>query len=178
MQTGIEANTGNGGLREPASMITQTQVGAIGEAAVATQLALASDGRLSPFLPFADDDGIDLLVFDKVSRRATPVQVKSRTVAALGKSDTVAFDVRRQTFNARPDAFLIASLLDLSDASIRCAWLIPMAELPSIARTTKDKLSITPSAKATSKDRYAIYRCTEMAEVADGLIGYLSGGFR
>lgn len=39
--------------------LTQTQIGSIGEVTVAPQLMLLSNGRLSPFLPFADDDGID-----------------------------------------------------------------------------------------------------------------------
>ncbi|MCH8158120.1 MAG: hypothetical protein IID18_10300 [Nitrospinae bacterium] len=43
--------------------ITTTQIGAIGEHIAASQLMLASQGRLSPFLPMADDDGIDLLIF-------------------------------------------------------------------------------------------------------------------
>ncbi|MEQ8282918.1 MAG: hypothetical protein RIC04_14270 [Parvibaculum sp.] len=57
--------------------VTSTQIGAIGEAAVASALILGSGGRLAPFRPFADDDGVDLLVFDKVTRKAVPVQVKA-----------------------------------------------------------------------------------------------------
>ena len=59
--------------------ITTTQIGAIGEHIAASQLMLASQGRLSPFLPMADDDGIDLLIFDKVTRSTLPIQIKSRT---------------------------------------------------------------------------------------------------
>ena len=61
--------------------MTQTQIGTIGEVTVAAQLMLASDGRFSPFLPFADDDGIDLIVYDKVTGISLPVQVKARTSA-------------------------------------------------------------------------------------------------
>ncbi len=46
----------------PTARMTDTQIGTIGEMTVASQLMLASDGRFSPFLPFADDDGIDLIV--------------------------------------------------------------------------------------------------------------------
>ena len=146
--------------------MTQTQVGTIGEVTVAAQLMLASDGRLSPFLPFADDDGIDLIVYDKVTGVSLPVQVKARTSARLGKSDTILFDVRRKTFSEHADSFLLAILLDMSGGLIRRAWLIPMAELGKVARVNAEKLSITPSAKDGSKDRYTPYRCADMAEVA------------
>ena len=58
--------------------MTDTQIGTIGEMTVASQLMLASGGRFSPFLPFADDDGIDLIIYDKVTGISLPVQVKAR----------------------------------------------------------------------------------------------------
>ena len=153
--------------------MTQTQIGAIGEVTVAAQLMLASDGRFSPFLPFADDDGIDLIVYDKVTGISLPVQVKARTSAKLGKSDTILFDVRRKTFSEHEHSFLLAILLDMSGGQIRRAWLIPMAELSDVARVKPEKLSITPSAKEGSRDRYTPYRCADMAEVAQRLATYL-----
>ncbi len=56
---------------------------------------------------------------------------------------------------------------------IRRAWLIPMAELSDVARVKPEKLSITPSAKEKSRDRYTPYRCTDMAAVARRLASYL-----
>ena len=56
--------------------LTQTQIGSIGEVTVAAQLMLLSHGRLSPFLPFADDEGIDLIVSDKLTGESLPVQTK------------------------------------------------------------------------------------------------------
>lgn len=153
--------------------MTQTQIGTIGEVTVAAQLMLASDGRFSPFLPFADDDGIDLIVYDKVTGVSLPVQVKARTSAKLGKSDTIVFDVRRKTFSDHAGSFLLAILLDMAGGRILRAWLIPMAELGKIARVRPEKLSITPSAKDSSKDRYAPYRCRDMGEVAERLAAHL-----
>ena len=153
--------------------MTQTQIGTIGEVTVAAQLILASDGRFSPFLPFADDDGVDLIVYDKGTGVSLPVQVKARTSAKLGKSDTVVFDVRRKTFSDHDGAFLLAILLDMTSGLIQRAWLIPMSELGDVARVKPDKLSITPSAKESSRDRYTPFRCTDMAEVARRLAAYL-----
>ncbi len=102
-----------------------------------------------------------------------PVQVKARTSAKLGKSDTIMFDVRRKTFSDHADSFLLAILLDMAGGLIQRAWLIPMAEMGRVARVNPDKLSITPSAKEGSNDRYTPYRCTDMAEVARRLAAYL-----
>ena len=153
--------------------LTSTQVGTIGEVTVAAQLMLASGGRLSPFLPFADDDGIDLIIYDKVTGISLPVQVKARTSAKLGKSDTIVFDVGRKTFSDYAGSFLLAILLDMTGGRILRAWLIPMSELGQVARVKTHKLSITPSAKEESRDRYTPYRCTDMAEVAQRLAAYL-----
>ncbi len=153
--------------------MTQTQIGTIGEVTAAAQLMLASDGRLSPFLPFADDDGIDLIVYDKVTGISLPVQVKARTSAKLGKSDTVVFDVRRKTFSEHAESFPLAILLNMTGGLILRAWLIPMSELSTVARVKAEKLSITPSAKEESNDRCAPYRCRDMAEVTERLIRHL-----
>lgn len=167
-----EASVGNA-ARPAMKTMTQTQVGAIGEVTVAAQLMLGSDGRFSPFLPFADDDGIDLIIYDKVTGISMPVQVKARTSAKLGKSDTVMYDVRRKTFSDHDDAFLLAILLDMASGLIQRAWLIPMSELGAVARVGAEKLSITPSAKEASRDRYTPYRCADMTEVARRLAAYL-----
>ncbi len=180
MQRAMQITKDDTGLTEaaaatPAKAMTQTQIGAIGEVTVAAQLMLGSEGRFSPFLPFADDDGIDLIVYDKVTGCSLPVQVKARTSAKLGKSDTIVFDVRRKTFSEHDDAFLLAILLDMTGGRILRAWLIPMAELGAIARVKAEKLSITPSAKEASKDRYSPYRCADMSEVSWRLASYLDG---
>lgn len=153
--------------------LSQTQIGTIGEVTVAAQLMLASEGRFSPFLPFADDSGIDLIIYDKETGGSLPVQVKARTSATLGKSETVQFDVRSKTFSDHAGSFLLAILLDMTGGQILRAWLIPMSELGEVARVKSEKLSITPSAKEAARDRYTPYRCADMAEVARRLADYL-----
>ena len=172
--TGVEEASPDIVEKSASKSMTQTQIGTIGEVTVAAQLMLGSDGRFSPFLPFADDDGIDLIVYDKVTGVSLPVQVKARTSGKLGKSDTIVFDVRRKTFNDHDGAFLLAILLDMTGGLIQRAWLIPMSELGAVARVGAERLSITPSAKEESKDRYTPYRCADMAEVAQRLAEYLN----
>lgn len=150
-------------------MLTATQVGALGELLVASQLVVASAGRLAPFQPVADDDGVDLLVLDKRTRLALPIQVKSRT-GVDGPAGTVQFDVRLSTFSDVGASYLLGVLLDSAASGVRQAWLIPMSELATVARRKADKLVITPSAQQGSRDRYVRFRCDDMAELTARLL--------
>ncbi|MEM6683802.1 MAG: hypothetical protein AAF607_16325 [Pseudomonadota bacterium] len=151
--------------------MTDTQKGAISEHVVAASLMLASDGRLSPYLPIADDDGIDLLVYDKLSKTSFPVQVKSRSKPDKAARGTVQFDVRRATFSE--DGYLLALLFG-DGASVARSWLVPMHELPSVAGVRKDKFVLTPSPKETSNDRYSPYRCADLEEATQRLLEALA----
>jgi len=147
---------------------TSTQVGAIGECLVAAGILEASGGRLSPFKPVADDDGMDVLLFDKVTRRAIPIQVKARRSFDDPKAQTVQFDVRLKTFAREGEGYLLC--VKLEGASVGTLWLIPSADLPKVARQTPTHLTVVPSARGTSRDRLAPYRVTSFAEVAERII--------
>ncbi len=89
--------------------LTTTQIGAMAENIVANELMRASDGRFSPFIPVADDDGIDILIYDKETGRAIPIQLKARTVTLKKKGTSergniVHFQVREATFKSDRDA--------------------------------------------------------------------------
>ena len=148
--------------------LTTTQIGAIGEAAVAIGITLASKGRLAPFKPLADDDGIDLLIYDKVTKRALPIQVKSRTKFDNDKAETVQFDVQKTTYADEGGSHLLAVLMD--GTNLTCSWLIPMTALSETARQGKNKYTIVPSAKSTSKDRYSRFRRNTFSAISDELI--------
>ena len=156
--------------------LSTTQIGKIGENIVGAQLMLASAGRLSPFMPIADDGGVDLLVHDKVTGRSVTVQVKGRVAKGEDALGYVQFDVRTSTFRDRRDMFLLAVLLDMQQGSVQRAWLIPMAELPAVSMRKAEKLAITPSPNSASKDRYTPYRCLGMKDVAERLIDHLGRG--
>ena len=147
---------------------TSTQTGQIAEASVASGLILASGGRLAPFRPFADDDGIDLLIYDKATRQSVPVQVKARTGVDDGKAGTVQFDVRLATFAAEGAGFIAAVLMD--GAAVQLAWLIPTGEFADVARSGKDKLVMVASAKPGSSDRYRTWRHDNLASLAGSFI--------
>lgn len=146
---------------------TSTQVGAIAENLVANALMLESGGRLSPFAPQADDDGIDLLIYDKVSGRALPAQVKSRTVALRrpgqeARGNVIHFEIRSATYRVDRFAIAILVLTGGNGYTVDCAWVIPMRDLPAIARITPTKYVIRASKSHLSKDKFSTYRCHSM----------------
>lgn len=156
--------------------VTATQLGAIAENLVATCLIIESGGRLSPFRAFADDGGIDLLVYDKVTGRALPIQVKSRTKTLNRFPKRVHFNVRRATFNEDQDAYVLGVLIDPGEVawSVKRAWLIPVSELSSVASQDSKLFKVTPSMDMSSRDKYSPYRCESMAEVSKRLLSALN----
>lgn len=59
--------------------LSSTQIGTIGENLLVNAVMKASEGRLSPFQPYADDDGLDLLFYDKQTGNSVAIQLKCRT---------------------------------------------------------------------------------------------------
>lgn len=156
-------------------VLTATQKGAIGESVVVTSLLRQSGGRLSPFYSIADDDGIDLLIYDKETGVAIPIQVKSRT-STLNKPGTstpgnsVHFEVRTAALREFDDAHLVAVLLNAEMSEIRCSWLIPMQVLSSVARVTEDRLVIRPNSANASLDKFSPFRCDTSQSLASRLV--------
>lgn len=155
--------------------VTSTQIGAIAENLISNALIVESDGRFSPFSPMADDDGIDLLVYDKTTGRAVPLQVKSRrrTLRAKkgGRGNIVHFEVRRTVLKDDRYSYLLAVLLSDLMTGIDRAWLIPMCNLPKIANARETKYVMRASRSAKSRDKYWRYRCQTMKEVTVRLEG-------
>jgi len=161
--------------RQPIMSIpTSTQIGAIAENFVSTVLMIESRGRLATFHPVADDDGIDLLVYDKHTGRALPIQVKSRLVtlksrASKGTSDergSIAhFQLRHSTFKSDRYGAAILILSDEDGYDLRCAWVMSMDDISTVARKSKDKYVIRASIQPASNDRYTKYRCQSRAEL-------------
>lgn len=149
--------------------LTSTQRGAIGESVAAIGLMLASSGQLSPFRPIADDDGVDLLLVDKLSRSIVQLQVKCRTKVDDPKAETVQFDVQLSTFTQDAKGYVLGILLN--GAVVRRAWLIPLAELRSVARPTSEKLAIVASAKDQSEDRFRRFRHDGFESIARVILG-------
>jgi len=130
---------------------------------------LVSGGRFSTFTPQADDDGLDLIVLDKQTRRTIPVQVKACFARQDPSPATVQFDTRLKTFRELAGSYVLCAAIDPATAAIWRAWLIPMIELRSVSNATSAKLAITPNPSMRSADRYTSWRCQSIGEVVTRL---------
>lgn len=146
--------------------LTSTQRGVIAETLISAQLMLVSGGRLSTFVPQADDDGLDLIVLDKVTRKTIPIQIKAWFASENDPPATVQFDTRLKTFREQEGTWLLCAIIDPETAAVWRVWLIPATELRSVASVYRDKLAITPSPSLKSADRYAPYRSKNIREAA------------
>lgn len=157
-------------IENPGFHFSTTQRGMVSEQIVSSQLMLASNGRLSPYAPVADDDGVDFLIKDKLSRAVVELQVKAAFASRDGAPGTAQFDMRKRTFNEMSGGFILAVMIDPSDGSFWCGWLIPVSELPGVSRSARGCYVITPNPSGNSKDRYAKWRVRSMEQVVDRLI--------
>lgn len=138
--------------------LSSTQKGAIGENLLVNAVMRASNGRLSPFKPVADDDGIDVLFFDKETGKSVAIQLKCRRSTDHG-GNTAQFDVREATFKPTRNAYLVAALFTENMNDFDWAWFIPMKKLPEVSKAKSGKYIITPSKAASSQDKFEKFRC-------------------
>jgi hypothetical protein len=156
-------------------MITTTQIGLVAENLVTNKLVIASKGRLAPFRPVADDYGIDLLLYDKLTGRALPLQVKARTntLKKSGRAErgkTVHFEIREVALRQKGITRLLAVLLDEEMTTIRCGWMIPLVTFEQIAAKRGKKFVIRPSSSETSKDKFRSYYFQSFSTLVEGLL--------
>ncbi len=149
--------------------LSSTQKGLITEYAVATALMLASKGQLSVFTPLADDHGIDLIVYDKVSGSMLPVQVKSWNKSPSQRG-TIQFDVQKTTFSKSTPSILIAILFDQKEASIKMSWLMSMEEVSELSNSRHDKYALVPSVRKETSDRYRPFRYDDLDALVQAVI--------
>ena len=153
--------------------LTSTQKGTVTEHMVASLLMLASGGRLSPFMPMSDDHGIDLIVLDKITNISLAIQIKS-AIANPNRS-TVQFDVRKATHAAFANRYLLAVLFEPDKFAIAKFWLIPMADVPTIAIEQATKFALSPSTSPTSRDRYHSFRYDDPRALAEAIVRTTAG---
>ena len=155
--------------------LSSTQIGSLAENLVANELMIESEGRLSAFQPVADDDGIDILFYDKVTGKYVPVQIKARrnTINKPGKQErgnTVHFEVRKVAIKTERNVALLCVLLSQDMRSTERAWIIPISKLKDLASNRKSKYVIRANKQLSSADKYKFFQCENIAEVADRVI--------
>jgi hypothetical protein len=158
--------------------LSSTQIGSIAENLVANELMIESNGRLSSFQPVADDDGIDVLFYDKITGKALPVQIKARTntINKRGKQErgnTVHFEVRKASVKEARKVMLLCVLLNKNLASTERAWLIPLSKIHEVASNKATKYVIRANKQLNTNDKYKRFQCENVEEVAKRLIKIL-----
>lgn len=141
--------------------LSSTQIGAIGENLLVNAVMKGSGGRLSPFQPFADDDGIDCLFWDKTTGQSVAIQLKCRTVTLYKpgtkeRGNQTHFEVRKTTFNEARRAYLVAGLCNEELTGFTVTWFIPMSTLPELARNSASKWVIRPGRTSRKAARTAL----------------------
>jgi hypothetical protein len=149
--------------------LSSTQIGIIGENLLVNAVMKASNGRLSPFKSVADDDGLDVLFFDKKTGNSVAIQLKCRTKTDSG-GNTAQFDVREATYKEERRAFVVAALLNEKMTEFVCSWFIPMKEVKRVGNKNSNKYVITPSKAEGSADKYKEFRCGSVDELAQRII--------
>jgi len=157
--------------------LTSTQIGTIAENLVANELMIESRGRLSAFVPVADDEGIDLLVYDKKTGRDLPIQIKARTGTIKKprkeeKGNIVHFEIREAAVKNEKYAYFLGVLL-AEDLRITVrAWLIPMKDVRKVLNKQKKygKYIMRASKSLSSRDKFSAYRCENVSEVSQRLL--------
>ena len=165
--------------------LSSTQIGAIGENLLINAVMKASEGRLTPFQPLADDDGLDVLFFDKLTGNSVAIQLKCRTATIRKRNseergNVAHFQVRQTTFNEARRAYLVAALFNEDLTNFIATWFIPMELLPEISRDISGNWVVRPSKAEGSADRYTPYRCMTTDELAKRIIALCEeqGGWR
>jgi len=155
--------------------LSSTQIGAIAENLVANELMIESKGRLSPFQPIADDDGLDVLIYDKVTGRAVPIQIKARTrtlkkKGSLERGNVVHFGVNKSSHRDDRHALLLCVFLSPDLRSTERAWLLPLHELPVLSSVRESKYVVRANKLLTSNDKYTKFRFESIADISKFLI--------
>jgi hypothetical protein len=146
------------------------------EQLIAASVVLASGGELNALTAMVDDEGVDLSLKRRNGLSTLDLQVKSAFVDErknLREKGTFIADVRRKTFWARDDLFMLYVVVDGSRAELLRAWLVPSAVLESegfnVRTRGTDCLRFQASAKPASRDKWRRYRL-ERAELVPALL--------
>ena len=160
--------------------LTSTQKGAIAENIVANDVMIETEGRLSPFSPIADDEGIDFLIYDKLTGKSIPIQIKSRTGGIVRNSretNTIHFEIRNVSIKNAKYAYFLAILLDKDLHSVERAWFIPMKEIPNVLnrKNRQAKHIMRANRSLNTKDKYSKYQYKNMVEVVGRMVKIFEG---
>ncbi len=139
------------------------RVGKAIEYLVAASCILVTGGELNVSTSLVDDEGVDLVFHRRGGTATLAVQVKGRTSNSrrVASGGFVAF-VRTQTFIPRADLDMLFVAVDVENAAIMHAWLVPSLEYAATLgrANSKGRYRFSASAKPNAADRWRSHRLT------------------
>jgi hypothetical protein len=103
---------------------------------ISAYCVLASRGRLNASAPLFDDEAVDVVFSLRGAPAMLGVQIKSRFSSSRRVKQLGGFrvDIKKSTFQARPDRALLAVLYDEPSDDLSHVWLIPSLEFKRLTR--------------------------------------------
>jgi hypothetical protein len=143
---------------------------------VAAGCIVATRGELNVATSLVDDEGVDLVFNRRGSSAILAVRVKARmSDSKRVQSGSFVSFVRSQTFRPRPDLYMLFVAVEITEARILTAWLVPSEDFAAIAgnQNSRGRLRFYASMKAASRDRWRYYRL-QPAELAPQMLARLT----
>lgn len=165
------------------NLLTEVQKGKVAESLLISEITSHSRGRLSLFVPVADDMGIDFLVLDKKTRNTLPLQVKSRSRTIISKgrrTSMVHFNIREATFTAH-GVYALLIFLDEATLKTETYWLIPyrVIEKEALHRpATKQRggrFVVRANKSETAHDKWSKYKYHSPSDLVKDLLTIVAG---
>lgn len=138
--------------------LSDNQKGRIIEQLVAATLMLQSDGTLRVSVPIVDDEGVDLVVGNRLNDKTLILQIKSRFNLNKGRFKA---NVRRATCKPDANRFLLFVLFEKASATLgESCWLVPAYEFCSrlSKQNRKDKKYLFISSFTSPRDMWKPFR--------------------
>ena len=139
--------------------LSDLQKGRIVEQLVGATLVLQSDGILRVSVPLVDDEGVDLVVGNRINDRTLVLQIKSRFVFAYKNRFRV--NVRRATCKPERNKFLLMVFFDKVSATLgETCWLIPATDFCGLLskQNPKDEKYLFITRFTAPRDMWVKYR--------------------
>lgn len=138
--------------------LSDSQKGRIIEQLVAATLMLQSDGNLRVSVPIVDDEGVDLVVGNRLNDKTLILQIKSRFNLNKGRFHS---HVRRNVCKADANRFFIFVFFEKDDATLgETCWLVRADHFCRLLKnqTRKDSRYVFISSFTSPGDMWKPYR--------------------
>ncbi len=136
----------------------KTELGRVGELAMALYAMVSSDGELQLFTPVADDDHVDATAGRRGGLPAIAIQVK--TASAVDRDGLVEAKADYPAGHVREHRAFLYTVLLMASVTIEAAWLVPSPDFNRLAyrHLDGDREILAFRGDPLRNDRYSTFR--------------------